>query len=511
MNEYIVTLKAGIDYDAFYDAMVETCTETFVPHRAVEIANERPLSQRNTHYFLTHDEVAALQKDPRVLAVELPPDQRDDIQIGHAAVQVSNFTKTTSDRGPFVNWGLLRCAFNNNAIYGSTNFPSTCACPYHLDGTGVDVVVHDSGLQVDHPEFTDVNNASRVQQINWYTASGITGTQSANFYRDFDGHGTHVGGIMAGKTYGWAKNARVYALKVDGLEGSGDAGTGISITDCFDVVKGWHLNKPIDAATGKKRPTVVNMSWGYGASYNNLIGGNYRGTNWVGSSPNSSYGMVNVTGRVAVRVASVDTDLEELIAAGVTVCVAAGNDYFKIDVPGGADYNNYFSRRNGEQVFYHRGSSPYSLSAIIVGNINSVATSTEFKNTDSSGGPGVDVYAPGTNIASSCSNTNSMGGVAYFLNSSYKQVNISGTSMASPQVAGMCALFCQLNPDALPNQVKMFTTNTAVSGALYDTANSSTSYTAYNTLLGGPNRYLNNPYAQDAGLLFQSNVSLYNN
>ena len=508
MKEYIVTLKAGIDYDAFYDAMVETGTEAFVPHRQVDVANERPLSQRNTHYFLTHDEVAVLQKDPRVLAVEIPPDQRDDIQIGHAALQLSNFTKTTSNSGPCINWGLLRCAFNNNAIYGSTNFPSTCAYPYHLDGTGVDVVVHDSGLQIDHPEFTDSNNASRVQQIDWFVASGIAGTQSVNFYRDFDGHGTHVGGIMTGKTYGWAKNARVYALKVRGLEGAGDSGTGITIANCFDVVKGWHLNKPVDAATGKKRPTVVNMSWGYSTTYSSLTGGNYRGTNWAGSSPNSSYGMINVTGSVPVRVTSVDTDLEELIAAGVTVCVAAGNDYFKIDVPGGADYDNYFGRSGGAQVFYHRGSSPYSLSAIIVGSVDSVATPTEFKGTYSSGGPGVDVYAPGTDIASSCSNTNAFAGVSYFLNSSYKQVNISGTSMASPQVAGMCAFFYQLNPDALPHQVKMFTTKTAVSGALYDTASSSTSYTAYNTLLGGPNRYLCTPYAQDMRLSFQSNFIL---
>ena len=510
MKEYIVTLKAGVDYDAVYDAMVEASKEVFIPNRIVEIADERPLSQRNTHYFLTDQEAILLRKDPRVLAVEIPPDQRDDIEIAPFVLQISNFNKTTINSGPFVNWGLLRCGFNNNTIYGSTNFPTVCAYPYHLDGTGVDVVVHDSGLQIDHPEFTDSNNITRVQQIDWYTASGITGTQSINFYRDFDGHGTHVGGIMTGKTYGWAKNARVYALKVNGLEGSGDSNTGIPITYCFDVVKGWHLNKPINPLTGKKRPTVVNMSWGYSTTYTYapLTGGNYRGTNWVGSSPNSSYGMVNITGRVPVRIASVDTDLEELIQAGVTVCVAAGNDYFKIDVPGGIDYNNYFSRSGGSQVFYHRGSSPYSLSAIMVGSVDSTATPTEFKATYSNGGPGIDVYAPGTYIMSSTSNTNNKGGVAYFLNSSYKQVNISGTSMASPQVAGMCTFFCQLNPDALPHQVKMYTTKIATSGALYDTAGSSTNYTGTNTLFGGQNRYLRNPYASNVGLTFKSDLAL---
>ena len=315
---------------------------------------------------------------------------------------------------------------------------------------------------------------------------------------------------MTGKTYGWAKNASVYALKLNGLEGPGDYGTGIPIEDCFDVVKGWHLNKPVDPLTGKKRPTVVNMSWGYSTTYTNLTGGNYRGTDWAGSSPNSSYGMINITGRVPVRVASVDTDLEELIEAGVTVCVAAGNAYFKIDIPGGDDYNNYFSRSGGEQVFYHQGSSPYSLSAIMVGSVDStlelLETYIESKAEYSNGGPGVDVYAPGTDIMSSTSNTNSFGGIAYFLNPNYKQVNISGTSMASPQVAGMCALFYQLNSDAFPHQVKMFTTKTAVSGALYDTANSSNLYTNYDVLLGGNNRYLYNPDASNVGLTFKSDL-----
>jgi hypothetical protein len=507
MKEYIVTLKAGVDYDAVYDAMVEASIEAFIPNRIVEIADERPLSQRNTHYFLTDQEADLLRKDPRVLAVEIPPDQRDDIQITPFVIQNSNFYKAYNiNGGAFVNWGLLRCGFVSN-IYGNTFSPTVCAFPYHLDGTGVDVVVHDSGLQINHPEFTDSDNLTRVQQINWYTASGIAGTQSVNFYRDFHGHGTHVGGIMAGKNYGWAKNAKIYALKVNGLEGSGDSGTGIPMAYCFDVVKGWHLNKPVNPVTNKKRPTVVNMSWGYSTSYSSLTGGNYRGTNWTGTSPNASYGMVNQTGRVPVRIASVDTDLEELIEAGVTVCVAAGNDYFKIDVPDGADYNNYFNRSGGAQVFYHRGSSPYSLSAVIVGSVYSTPTAIEYKAPYSNGGPGIDVLAPGSDIVSSTSNTNELGGVTYFLNSNFKQVRLSGTSMASPQAAGLCSLFYQLNPDALPHQVKMFTTKTAVS-SLYDQANSSTDYNYTLALLGGHNRYLYNPYAKDAGLTFKSDLVL---
>ena len=87
----------------------------------------------------------------------------------------------------------------------------------------------DSGLQVDHPEFNDANGVSRVQQIDWYAASGITGSQSASHYGDTDGHGTHCGGTATGLNFGWASNARVYSVKVGGLEGPGDTG-GISIS-----------------------------------------------------------------------------------------------------------------------------------------------------------------------------------------------------------------------------------------------------------------------------------------
>ena len=149
-------------------------------------------------------------------------------------------------------------------VWGPSVFETTLPFNYNLTGKGVDVVIQDTGIDVGHIEFTDSNGISRVQQINWFTESGVSGTQSANHYRDYDGHGSHVAGTVAGRTMGWAKDARIYALKVSGLEGSGDGGTGISVSNCFDVIKGWHNNKPIDPNTGYKRPTVVNMSWGYG-------------------------------------------------------------------------------------------------------------------------------------------------------------------------------------------------------------------------------------------------------
>jgi len=500
-KEYIVTLKAGVDYEAFNAEMIATTGDGDIPGRSVDVANARPGSKRNTHYSLTDEEAATLRNDSRVDDVQIPPQDRDDIEIGHWATQSGGLMDRTGSTitNQRVNWGLLRCDREINP-YTSTSAPAGLNHDYSLDGTGVDVVIQDSGLDYTHPEFTDAQGNSRVQLIDWYQESGIAGTQNANHYRDYDGHGTHCAGIAAGKNYGWAKNARIYSVKVNGLEGSGDTGTGISITDCFDVIKLWHRNKDVDPKTGKKRPTIVNMSWGYGNYFTDITGGNYRGTPWTGTSRDTSKGMVGVyTGlsgyRHVVRVASVDADIEELIDEGVHVCIAAGNSYQKIDVLGGVDYDNYYTKSSGTSYYYHRGGSPFSARAMIVGNIDDNVAGGEIRATSSEHGPGVNINAPGTGIMSTCSTTNRFSSVEqpYPLNTSYKCMSISGTSMASPQVCGLGALYLQANPEATPQQLQDWFINNAQTNQLNDTGLDN-DYTNATSLLGGPNRYLFNPF-----------------
>lgn len=496
MKEYIVSLNANVDYDAFWNEIENVSdTDSFVPGRGVEIINERPGSLRSCHYALTDEEANTLRNDSRVFSVEIPPQLRDDIQIGLSASQTATFDKTGAITNPaIVNWGLYR---NNSAtnIMG-TSSSVTDTYDYILDGSGVDVVIQDSGIQPDHPDFNNALGTSRVQQINWYTESGLPGTQSVNHYRDYDGHGTHVAGIVAGKTYGWAKNSRIFSVKVNGLEGGGDSGSGISITDCFDVIKLWHRNKPVDPTTGYKRPTVVNMSWGYGSTFSGITGGDYRGTAWTGTTKRTDYGMIGgYAGRFGSRVGSVDSDLAELIAEGVIVCVAAGNYYQKIDVVGGPDYNNYFTNSFGNQ-YYNRGSSPMADGAIIVGNLGtSILSGKEAKAPSSESGPRVDVYAAGTNIMSTCSTTNSFAGYVtnYPANTAFKIMNISGTSMASPQVCGSCALLLQVYPTATPANIRALITGDAATNVLYTTGLTD-DYADTNSLHGSPNKILKNRF-----------------
>jgi subtilisin family serine protease len=489
MTTYNVALKEGVDYDAFWTEIeTDGSGSTYVPQRGVDIVNARPTSLRQCWYDLTDTEAEKLRDDSRVYCVEIPPEFRTDIEIAPSASQTGLYYKspgTNPANNLGINWGLFRL---NSTTMNTTGSSGTLTYNYPLDGTGVDFVVQDSGCQVDHPEFTDAAGVTRVQQIDWYTASGIAGTMPANFYTDYDGHGTHCCGIAAGKTYGRAKNARIYVMTVSGLNVAPT--NGISVTDVFDCIKGWHNNKTVDPALGYKRPTVVNMSWSYINTFSSINGGVYRGTPWVGSTKQAAYGMIgNASLQFGIRVDSVDVDVAELLAAGVVLVGAAGNYYQTLDVLGGPDYDNYFNQTSTPR-YYMRGGSPASAVGVIcVGNVSTIADTPEEKSGDSESGPRVDVWAPGTNIVSTTSTTNDFGATtAYPLNSNYKIMSISGTSMASPQVAGLAAQLLQVYPTATPAQIRQKIIDTSTANMLYTTG-LSTDYSNDRSLHGGPNRF----------------------
>lgn len=113
---------------------------------------------------------------------------------------------------------------------------------------------------------------------------------------------------------------------------------------------------------------------------------------------------------------AMDSAVSSLISSGVQFVQAAGN--------------------NGDDACYY---SPQGVAAAItVGNSNS----SDARNSTSNYGSCLDLFAPGTSIvsASYSSNTGS--------------ATMTGTSMASPHVAGAAALFLGANPGATPAQVR---------------------------------------------------------
>ena len=482
--------------------LTATTGSGLIPNRTVEIANNRPGSKIQTHFMLTDEEAEQLRLDPRVRAVEEPPENRSDITLEKRASQTGVFYRGNNGLSENVNWGLRRCISESNTYSNSTL--TTGDYLYSLTGKGVDIVVQDSGVDSDHPEWQDAEGNSRFQSINWYTESGLSGTQDSFFYLDYDGHGTHCAGIAAGKTYGWAKDSHIYSQKLAGLEGISDPGVGVNIGESFDLIRLWHNNKT------NGRPTVVNMSWGYSTTItSDPISGVYRGEPWTFNGETDtqlwdSYGIVSKFSGGAnpdfrslpAQVAFVDAEIDDMIDDGIHVCIAAGNDYYKADIPDGADYNNSVNF-SGTNRFYHRPGSPYSSRAFFVGNIDSATILDSIYKERTAGsskkGPAVNIWAPGTDIQSTCSinyNTSSFSPVSYPADSNYNIMSISGTSMASPQIAGVCALYLESVPNLTPEELqnKVFTDTKSV---IYTTANNDSDYRAFtSSLMGSDNRLL---------------------
>jgi subtilisin family serine protease len=493
-REYNVILNKGVDYQAFWHEM-ETAGQhsAAVPERAVTIVNDRSVMQRQCHYALTDAEAESLRLDPRVLDVEIPPEQQPDLIAVPCAVQRGNWNYF-SDYSTGLNWGMYRCVTSDYSNYSQANDGEF---PYMLDGTGVDVVIQDTGCQTDHPEWQDANGLSRFQVIDWYSASGVPGTQDVNFYSDYYGHGTHAVGTVAAKTYGWAKNARIYAMHIP-LNVAGDE-FAIPISTSFECILGWHLNKPIDPATGFRRPTVVSASWGTINTYTNFDGVQYRGNDY-GDQVRTDLGMTSYfnNNTFSARNSSYDAAVDELMDNGIMFVHAAGNNQITADLPGGADYdNNIFQEFIGFEYnrrYYQRGMSPTDPSQRSI-NVGSAAfwgypdTDPNNKADYSNTGNFVDLFAPGEYILSTWSNLVGSGGATYPQNPSFQIAYLSGTSMACPQVAGFVACLYQKWPGATVEFIKnQLISNCTVTGVMRASAN----YTDYDERLAvrGTNRFL---------------------
>lgn len=493
INKVVVTLHKGVDVDAFIEEMNGLGNVSpYVPERAVEIYNLKEDSLRNVDFVLTRNEMEELRKDPRVLACRWGTKAENGMIAEPYSLDASRqYTRTNTYLPGNVDmpWQLLNTYKTTNQYTTSTNV--SYAAKYTALGAGVDFIIQDTGLQVDHPEFTDSNGVSRVQQIDWYNETGIPGSMPANFYTDTYGHGTHCAGTAAGKYYGFAKESLIYVMTI--LSDSINAN--VPISQSFNLIRQWHLNKT-STSTGYIRPTVVNMSWGYRISISAVTGGVYRGTPWSGSAPQNSYGVITGNGSMPIIVDSVQADVDDCLDAGVIMIGASGNNRYKIDVPGGLDYNNIVYYGDATPYYYMRGSTPTANPDIMKIGAVALQNNPEKKATFSCTGPGVPFYIGGDYIQSSCSTVNVFEGSTYpvanySFNPSYKVAKISGTSMASPGAAGLACVLLGSRPWYTQNKVTQWLSDVCISNRLQDNNNG---YADPISLQGGPNKVMYNPW-----------------
>ena len=503
-KEYIVVLKDYADLDNFYAEMEQQSRYEYIPDRPVEMVYRRPTS-RSTHYLLTDAEVAVLRQDPRVLAVEEPYYNRG-IEIMPASQFSTRWSKYPNNSDD-LNWGLLR-GYEASMIHAGWGYDGTSTTATGIInltnvGNNVDVVIIDGHITLGHPEFAvnpDGTGGTRYRYYNWLGSAGTYQHDASQ-----SNHGTHVAGTAAGNTCGWARGANIYNISPygDTVNSVGRANWGY---DVIEYVKAFHAGKAINPRTGRRNPTVCNMSYAMFRVPNeqpaNMTTIIYKGVNYSKPSGGwtddqlANFG-INVramnrggTFRCPSRDTSIDNDVIDAIAAGIIFVGAAGNECLYVDIPGGPMYNNQFILSGASVgIPYHRGSSPTAATGVI--NVSAVdGTVTERKVEFSNAGPRTDIFAAGTLIMSSYDS-------AVFpdpRNSAFSKASDSGTSMASPQVTGIVACALETYPNMTQAQALTYVRTYANSGVLadptIDTDYSANELIKINSLYNSPNFFM---------------------
>ncbi|GAB6196128.1 S8 family peptidase [Lysobacter xanthus] len=209
------------------------------------------------------------------------------------------------------------------------------------------------------------------------------------------------------------------------LSGYSAISDGRGTTDCNG--HGTHVSGTIAGATygvaKSARPVPVRVLGCDGSGTNSGV---IAGIDWVRyNAVKPAVANMSLGGGAS---SAVDTAVNNLSNSGVPVVVAAGND--------NANACNYSPAR--------------AAGAITIGS----TTSSDARSSFSNYGSCVDLFAPGSSIRSA------------WYTSTTATNTISGTSMASPHVAGAAALYLQRVPSATPSQVRSWLTGNGTTGRI---------------------------------------------
>lgn len=280
------------------------------------------------------------------------------------------------------------------------------------DGYGLRVAVIDSGIN-DNEAFQDGTTSRLV-----YQKSFIKGVSSTS---DGYGHGTHVASIIAGDGEG----ADISTAKYRGM------------APYADIV---NLRVLDDNGAGKDSYVIAALQWITENKADKKADLNIRVVNMsLGRPVYESYKNDPLCKAV-----------EAVWQAGIVVVVAAGNDG-----------RNNQGNSNGYGTINSPGNDPY---VITVGASNMFGTDTridDMPTSYSSKGPSMidhivkpDILAPGNKISALGSGKLKANNPANVTDPANSYMQLSGTSMATPFIAGAALLLLEKNSKYTPDQVK---------------------------------------------------------
>ncbi len=246
-----------------------------------------------------------------------------------------------------------------------------------LDASKVIVAVLDTGLDVGHPEFADRVVAARNFCSEENPAAPVPVSEDVT---DLVGHGTHVAGIIgAAGNNGQGMAGLAWDVQIMPVKVLGEGGSSdAAVLAGMDFAMNGYLEANGGPYAGEARTRVINLS----------LGMTYHGT-----------------------LPAYEDAFARAREKGIMVVVAAGNDSGPVANPA-----------NQEHIL-----SVSSTSAYQIGN-----QTWEWLSGFSNRGDRIDLAAPGGQIMSTLPRDGSRMGALYGL--------ASGTSMASPFVAGAAAL-----------------------------------------------------------------------
>jgi hypothetical protein len=340
-----------------------------------------------------------------------------------------------------------------------------------------------------------------------YTAENVLGVSlNGNTAGLTDAHGTAAASLAAGKNFGLAFEANIWNMY--GI--SQNQAVNIPIETQYDLMKIFHLNKPVNTEISRKNPTIINGSWGYFSFFTTTQTVNYkfRGStgSFTGSDSNVNSQVLNYKDGLfaagfngeykwssSSRSLSTDEAGRELMNAGVIYVASAGNNDLRLGVSlTDPDRGNYFTDgfgftdfttdSNGNRIFPN-GTVPIGhvqyqhpvgigfdepsgfAPVVCVGAMDDLTVLqdgvTERKARYSNSGPGIDVWAPADDTLSAGFNLPANTYLTYprYNDANFIDVSFNGTSAASPVTAGLLALRLEESPSDTSWQIKNWLEN----------------------------------------------------